>query len=76
MLCNLLFVIGSNSIHSSINECEKYSYTTAHVERLACMCITGVIMRTCPIAALEVILDLTPLLIGIVPTNRSVGWCG
>lgn len=30
------------------------------VQRLACICITGA-MRTCPTAALEVILDLTPL---------------
>ncbi|XP_055844735.1 uncharacterized protein LOC129911088 [Episyrphus balteatus] len=30
------------------------------VQRLACVCITGA-MRTCPTAAMEVILDLTPL---------------
>ena len=30
------------------------------VQRLACICITGA-MRTCPTAAMEVILDLTPL---------------
>ena len=34
--------------------------TLNKVQRLACLCITGA-MRTCPTAAMEVLLELTPL---------------
>ncbi|GJQ80034.1 hypothetical protein Trydic_g5013 [Trypoxylus dichotomus] len=45
--------------------------TIDKLQRIACVCITGA-MRTCPTAAMEVILDLTPQHIVVEGVANSI----